>query len=256
MSDTPLKSKGLYETVQERSFGRGNLEARPLKLTTNPLKNALGSCLVECGDTHVLCAATIEERVDRWRKGSGLGWVTAEYSMLPASTARRTPRETRGQKGRTQEIQRLIGRSLRTAVNMKGLGGECTVTVDCDVLQADGGTRTASITGAWVALYLGMQEWVRRGRVKTNPVTGQVAAISLGIVDGRLLLDLDYPEDSHADVDMNVVMNADGEFVEIQGTGEQAPFSRSTLQQMLDCAATGVEGLLAAQREAVRGAEA
>lgn len=251
MSDTPLSSKGLYSTVAPRSERRADNGMRPLKLTTGCLKNALGSCYVEWGDTHVLCAATIEERVDPWRRKSGLGWVTAEYAMLPASAVHRTSRETKGQKGRTQEIQRLIGRSLRTVVDMKGLGGEYTVTVDCDVIQADGGTRTASVTGAWVALYEAMEAWKQAGRIKKNPVTGQVAAISVGVVDGRLLLDLDYPEDSHADVDMNVVMNAEGEFIEVQGTGERSPFSRAMLQDLLDTAENGITRILRIQREAL-----
>lgn len=251
MSDTPLSSKGLYSTAIARSGNRPEDSLRPLKLTPGCLKNALGSCYVEWGDTHVLCAATIEERVDPWRRNSRLGWVTAEYAMLPASALHRTPRETRGQKGRTQEIQRLIGRSLRTAIDMKGLGGEYTVTVDCDVIQADGGTRTASVTGAWVALYEAMEAWKQAGRIKKNPLIGQVAAVSVGVVDGRLLLDLDYPEDSHADVDMNVVMNAEGEFIEVQGTGERSPFSRAMLQDLLDTAEAGIAQILQVQRKAI-----
>ncbi|NTU89852.1 MAG: ribonuclease PH, partial [Actinobacteria bacterium] len=220
--------------VKKRSFDRENTQMRPVKVTRNYLKNTPGSCLIEFGDTRVLCAATIEERVGMWRKGSGMGWVTAEYSMLPASTASRTQRETHGPKGRSYEIQRLIGRSLRTAVNMKGLGGEVTITVDCDVIQADGGTRTASITGAWIALHDALETWKKAGKIKTNPLFDQVAAISVGVVDGELMLDLDYSEDSIAEVDMNLVMNGKGEFIEVQGTGEKTPFSRKRLDEMLD----------------------
>ncbi len=217
----------------------------------NVMKNASGSCLVKFGDTHVLCSATIEERVGAWRKGSGMGWLTAEYAMLPASTAKRTPRETKGRKGRSQEIERLIGRSLRNVCDMSAMGGEITMTIDCDVLQADGGTRTAAITGAWVAAHDAFEMWRAAGKVKTNPLFGQVAAVSVGLVGGRLLLDLDYREDSQAEIDMNVVMNAKGEFVEVQGTGEQVSFSRERLNEMLDMAQEGIEELLRLQREAL-----
>lgn len=242
--------KGLYTMVTARSFDRDNSQMRPVKVTRHYIKSAPGSCLIEFGDTRVICAATIEERVASWRKGSGMGWVTAEYAMLPASTAVRTPRETRGQKGRTQEIQRLIGRSLRTVVDMKGLG-EVTVTVDCDVIQADGGTRTASITGAWIALHDALETWKRAGKIKENPLFDQVAAISIGMVDGELMLDLDYSEDSIAEVDMNVVMNTKGEFIELQGTGEKTTFSRTRLNEMLDLAESGIEDLLALQAEMI-----
>ena len=208
--------------ARERRDGRAENEMRPVTLTRNVMKNALGSCLAEFGDTRVLCAATIEEDVPRWRKGAHAGWVTAEYAMLPASTSRRTKRETPARKGRSMEIERLIGRSLRTVVNLRALD-EITVTVDCDVIQADGGTRTASITGAWVALHDALLAWVQAGRIARLPLTGQVAAISMGMVDGRLLLDLDYPEDSQAEVDMNLVGTDDGRIVEIQGTGERTP---------------------------------
>ena len=170
----------------------------------------------------MLCAATIEEGVPGWRKGAKAGWVTAEYAMLPASTGKRCKREYTKRKGRSMEIERLIGRSLRTVVNMKALG-EYTVTVDCDVIQADGGTRTASITGAWVALHDALAMWVEAGKIERIPLTGQVAAISMGVVDGNTLLDLDYSEDSHAEVDMNLVATDTGEMIELQGTGEQAP---------------------------------
>lgn len=232
-----------------RISNRKDRELRPVTLERAVMKNAAGSCLVKCGDTHVLCSATIEERVGSWRKGSGKGWLTAEYAMLPASTAKRTPRETKGRKGRSQEIERLIGRSLRNVCDLSNMGGEVTMTIDCDVLQADGGTRTASITGAWVAAYDAFEAWKAAGKVKVNPLFGQVAAVSVGLVDGRLLLDLDYREDSSAEIDMNVVMNAKGEFVEVQGTGEQVPFSRARLNDMLDMAEEGIGRLLMLQRQ-------
>lgn len=232
-----------------RIGNRKDRELRPVTLERAVMKNAAGSCLVKCGDTHVLCSATIEERVGSWRKGSGEGWLTAEYAMLPASTAKRTPRETKGRKGRSQEIERLIGRSLRNVCDLSNMGGEATMTIDCDVLQADGGTRTASITGAWVAAYDAFEAWKAAGKVKVNPLFGQVAAVSVGLVDGRLLLDLDYREDSSAEIDMNVVMNAKGEFVEVQGTGEQVPFSRARLNDMLDMAEEGIGRLLMLQRQ-------
>lgn len=232
-----------------RIENRKDRELRPVTLERAVMKNAAGSCLVKCGDTHVLCSATIEERVGAWRKGSGKGWLTAEYAMLPASTAKRTPRETKGRKGRSQEIERLIGRSLRNVCDLSNMGGEVTMTIDCDVLQADGGTRTASITGAWVAAYDAFEAWKAAGKVKVNPLFGQVAAVSVGLVDGRLLLDLDYREDSSAEIDMNVVMNAKGEFVEVQGTGEQVPFSRARLNDMLDMAEEGIGRLLMLQRQ-------
>ena len=232
-----------------RIDNRKDRELRPVTLERAVMKNAAGSCLVKCGDTHVLCSATIEERVGAWRKGSGKGWLTAEYAMLPASTAKRTPRETKGRKGRSQEIERLIGRSLRNVCDLSNMGGEVTMTIDCDVLQADGGTRTASITGAWVAAYDAFEMWKASGKVKVNPLFGQVAAVSVGLVDGRLLLDLDYREDSSAEIDMNVVMNAKSEFVEVQGTGEQVPFSRARLNDMLDMAEEGIGQLLVLQRQ-------
>lgn len=232
-----------------RIDNRKDRAMRPVKLERNVIKNAHGSCLVHFGDTIVLCTATIEERVGAWRKGSGMGWLTAEYAMLPASGNKRTPRETKGRKGRSQEIERLIGRSLRNVCDMGAMGGEVTMTIDCDVIQADGGTRTASITGAWVAAYDAFEMWRTSGKVKANPLFGQVAAASVGMVDGRMLLDLDYREDSRAEIDMNVVMNERGEFVEVQGTGEQVPFSRARLNEMLDMAEEGIKGLLEAQRD-------
>lgn len=235
-----------------RADNRKDRALRPVTLERNVMKNAAGSCLVKFGDTHVLCSATIEERVGAWRKGSGMGWLTAEYAMLPASTARRTPRETKGRKGRSQEIERLIGRSLRNVCDMSAMGGEITMTIDCDVLQADGGTRTAAITGAWVAAHDAFEMWRMSGKIKANPLFGQVAAVSVGLVGGRLLLDLDYREDSQAEIDMNVVMNAKGEFVEVQGTGEQVSFSRDRLNEMLDMAEEGIGELLRLQREALQ----
>lgn len=234
---------------RERSFGRAVDQMRPIKLTNNVIKTAAGSCLSEFGDTRVLCCATIEEGVPKWRRAShGCGWVTAEYAMLPASTARRSKREYGARKGRSMEIERLIGRSLRSVVRMEKLG-EITVTIDCDVIQADGGTRTASITGAWVALHDALMGLVRDNKLNRLPLTGQVAAISAGIVDGRALLDLDYPEDSHADVDLNLVGTDAGGIVEIQGTGEHSTLSRTQLDELLDMGQAGIERLVAIQNE-------
>ena len=231
-----------------RAGGRAANELRPVTLAREVLKNALGSCLVTFGDTKVLCAATIEEGVPAWRRASHQGWVTAEYAMLPASTNRRTSRERSQRKGRSMEIERLIGRSLRTVVNMRALG-EFTVTVDCDVIQADGGTRTASITGAWVALHDALMTWVDAGKIARLPLTGQVAAVSMGVVDGAELLDLDYREDSHAEVDMNLVATDTGEIIEVQGTGEQMPFTRERLGRLLDLGDAGIAKLIALQNE-------
>ena len=232
----------------KRSYGRAEDEMRPVSLTRDVMKNALGSCMAEFGDTRVLCSATIEESVPAWCKSSRAGWVTAEYAMLPASTNTRTKREYHGRKGRSMEIERLVGRSLRAVVNLQALG-ECTVTVDCDVIQADGGTRTASVTGAWVALHDALSAWVDAGKISRIPVTGQVAAISFDMVDGRLLLDLDYPEDSHAEVDMNLVGTGDGRIVELQGTGERTSFDRRQLDCLLDMGQAGIGRLVALQDE-------
>lgn len=231
-----------------RSFGRAASEMRPVTLTPDVMKNADGSCLVEFGDTRVLCSATVEEGVPNWRKGSHAGWVTAEYAMLPASTNRRTPREHRGRKGRSMEIERLIGRSLR-AVTRLGRLGEITITLDCDVIQADGGTRTASITGAWVALHQALLGRVEAGRLPRLPLTGRVAAVSAGVVGGIALLDLDYPEDSRADVDLNLVGTASGDIVEVQGTGERACFDRAQLDALLDLGQEGVARLAELQAQ-------
>jgi ribonuclease PH len=236
--------------LMTRANSRGNDELRPVSFTRDCLKSPFGSCLVEFGDTRVLCAASIEEGVPSWLKGTGTGWVTAEYAMLPASGSKRSRRETNGQKGRTHEIQRLIGRSLRSVVNLNALG-EITVTLDCDVIQADGGTRTAAICGAWLALRDALAAWMNAGRLKANPVFGQVAAVSVGLVDGKVLLDLDYHEDSRAEIDMNLVMNEQGEFIEVQGTGERTTFDRARLDEMLDKGCKGLWELLAAQRAAL-----
>lgn len=231
-----------------RSFDRGVGELRPVTLERAVLKNADGSCLVSFGDTKVLCTATVEEGVPAWRKQSRQGWVTAEYAMLPASTNRRTPREQRGRKGRSMEIERLIGRSLRAVTALDKLG-EYTVTLDCDVIQADGGTRTASVTGAWVALHDALMAAVEAGKMARLALTDQVAAVSFGKVDGVCLLDLDYSEDSRADVDMNLVATGAGEMVELQGTGEHTSFSRAELNELLDMAESAIKQLLELQNE-------
>lgn len=234
-----------------RRDGRTPEELRPIEVTTSVSKNAFGSCLVKFGDTHVLCAATIEESVPPWRRNKGLGWVTAEYSMLPTAGSGRTRRERQGAKGRTLEIERLIGRSLRSVVDMSGLGGEVTVTIDCDVLQADGGTRTAAITGGYIALIEALRRWKVAGKIQAIPVHGQVGAISVGLVDGDVVLDMDYSEDVRAEVDMNVVMDDTGRFIEVQGTGEQIPFDRERLNAMLDLATSGIDRLIEIQRAAL-----
>ena len=231
-----------------RVDGRAAGQMRPVKLTREVMKHALGSCLVEFGDTRVLCAATIEEGLPAWRRASRQGWVTAEYAMLPAATNRRSPRERANRKGRSMEIERLIGRSLRTVTNLRALG-EYTVTVDCDVIQADGGTRTASITGAWVALHDALMAWVEAGKISRLPLTGQVAAVSMGVVDGSELLDLNYAEDSSAEVDMNLVATDTGEIIELQGTGERTPFDRARLGRLLDLGEVGIKQLVDLQNK-------
>ena len=229
-----------------RSFGRAANEMRPVTLTPGVMKNADGSCLAEFGDTRVLCSATVEESVPAWRKGAHAGWVTAEYAMLPASTNRRTPREYRGRKGRSMEIERLIGRSLRAVTRLDRLG-EITITLDCDVIQADGGTRCASITGGFVALWLACKKLMDEGVIETMPLTAQVAAVSVGIFEDEAVLDLNYAEDSHAIVDCNVVMTSAGEFIEVQGTGEGRPFSDSELKKLLGLGKRGCARLCRAQ---------
>jgi ribonuclease PH len=235
-----------------RPSGRQPDELRPVSLTPNFTRHAEGSVLACFGETRVLCTASVETRVPPWLKGRGSGWVTAEYGMLPRATHSRSPREAaRGkQSGRTLEIQRLIGRSLRAAVDLEALG-EKTVTIDCDVLQADGGTRTAAITGGYVALELAMRQLERSGDVRAAAIHGQVAAVSVGIVGGEPLLDLDYAEDAEAETDMNVVMNEAGGMIEVQGTAEGHAFQRAELDRMLDLAAAGIRELLAAQLAAL-----
>jgi ribonuclease PH len=227
-------------------------EMRPTRITTHYLMTAEGSALIEVGHTRVLCAASVEETVPQFLRGSGRGWVTAEYSMLPRATGTRTPREvTKGYpSGRTQEIQRLIGRSLRSVVDMAALGDR-TVIVDCDVLQADGGTRTASITGAYVALVLALKQIVRFGALKSLPVRDHVAATSVGIVKGVPVLDLCYDEDSGADVDMNLVMTGSGRFVELQATAEKTPFDDSQFGHLLEIGRRGIAELIAVQKQAL-----
>ena len=210
--------------------------------------DAEGSALIKTGNTHVICAATVEDRVPPWMRGKGTGWVTAEYSMLPRSTKERVRRERSKVGGRTQEIQRLIGRALRSVTDLSALG-ENSILIDCDVLRADGGTRTASITGGYVALHQALQGLVDSGVIDSVPLNDQIASISVGVVNGEPVLDLDYNEDSAANVDMNVVMTGSGEFVEIQGTGEEATFSRSQLDSMLELAESGIQKLLAEQRK-------
>ncbi len=236
----------------KRPSGRAADQLRTLKLEHNFTKHAEGSVLISCGDTRVLCTASVEDRVPPFLRNSGKGWVTAEYSMLPRSTHTRNRREASSgkQSGRTLEIQRLIGRSLRAAVDLEGLG-EHTITLDCDVLQADGGTRTASITGAFVALQLAINWMIRKQKIKTTPIHGQIAAISVGIYEGMPVLDLDYAEDSTAETDMNVVMNDAGHFIELQGTAEGHAFSRDELNQLLELASKGTSELMALQREAL-----
>ncbi len=229
-------------------------QLRPLRFTRGFTRHAEGSVLVEFGDTRVLCTASVESRVPPFLKGQGSGWITAEYGMLPRSTDRRTDREAaRGkQSGRTQEIQRLIGRSLRASADLRALG-ERSITLDCDVLQADGGTRTAAITGAWVALRDAIDGLIARGELATNPLQSQVAAVSVGIYKGVPVLDLDYAEDSTAETDMNLVMDGEGRFIEIQGTAEGTPFSRDEMDALLTLGATGIRQIQAAQRAALSG---
>ena len=236
-----------------RSDGRAWNEMRPVRLIPGFVEYPEGSVLVEFGGTRVLCNATVESSVPAWRQGSGAGWVTAEYALLPRSTQRRTRRETMGLRGRTQEIRRLIGRSQRMAVDLEMLG-ERTIIVDCDVLQADGGTRTASITGGYVALALAVEGLIAQELVPAGALVTPVAAISLGLVGGRLLLDLNYEEDSTATADFNLVMTGDGRLVEVQGTAEAAPFERAALDEVLDLAASAIKQLLAQQQQVLESA--
>ncbi|MFB3887376.1 MAG: ribonuclease PH [Thermodesulfobacteriota bacterium] len=234
----------------KRSDGRGPENLRSVRIVRNYMKHAEGSVLIEMGETKVICSASVEERVPPFLRNTGKGWITAEYSMLPRSTHTRTPRDSvtgRG-RGRVFEIQRLIGRSLRSVTDLKGFG-ERTIWIDCDVIQADGGTRTASITGSYVALVDAFRKMVRNGWIEKIPIRGSVAAISVGKVDGRALLDLNYEEDSQAEVDMNVVMTGDGKFVEIQGTGEEAVFTKREMDAMTRMARKGIRELTKIQEE-------
>ena len=237
-----------------RLDGRKPGQLRSLAITPSYVKTADGAVLIEMGDTRVMCTAKLEDRVPPFLRNSGKGWITAEYGMLPGSSHVRIARESSRGKigGRTHEIQRLIGRSLRAVSELKNLG-ERTVWIDCDVLQADGGTRTASITGAYVALVEAVQRWLRRGIIESDPVRDAVAAVSVGIVEGRVLLDLCYEEDSKADVDMNFVMTGSGKFVEVQGTAESIPFTRSQLERMTEVARQGIRELVNAQKKALAG---
>lgn len=235
-----------------RSFDRATDQLRPIKLTPSASRHAEGSCLVEFGHTKVLCTASVDEGVPHFLRNTGRGWVTAEYGMLPRSTNSRNPREAaKGkQSGRTQEIQRLIGRALRTSVDLAKLG-ERQIIIDCDVLEADGGTRTASITGGFVALALALQGLQKRGLLKQNPLIVPVAAISCGIVDGQARLDLDYEEDSRAEVDANIIMTADGQLVELQASGEESTFSEAQFAAMLALGKIGISQLVKAQQTAL-----
>ena len=235
-----------------RPSGRAADQLRPMKFTRNFTKHAEGSVLVECGDTKVICTATVVQGVPRFLKGKGQGWITAEYGMLPRSTHSRMDREAaRGkQGGRTVEIQRLIGRSLRAALDLKKLG-EYTITIDCDVIQADGGTRTASISGGFVALADAVKTLVESKKIKENPIVSQIAAISVGVYQGTPVLDLDYPEDSSAETDMNVIMNDKGGFIEIQGTAEGEAFSDEYMMGMLSVARKGISEIMEMQRAAL-----
>jgi ribonuclease PH len=235
-----------------RPSKRATDEMRSVKFTRHYTKHAEGSVLVEFGDTKVICTASIDDRTPPWLRGKKQGWVTAEYGMLPRSTHSRMGREAaRGkQSGRTQEIQRLIGRSLRAIVDMKALG-ERQIVIDCDVIQADGGTRTASISGAYIALVDAVQSLLDKGVLKKNPLTGQLASVSVGIFEGNAVLDLDYDEDSNAETDMNVVINGAGDFIEVQGTAEGHAFSRDEMNQMLDLAEKGIAEIIIEQNNAL-----
>ena len=235
-----------------RASQRKNNELRSIEIIRNYTKHAEGSVLIKCGDTHVICTASVEENVPSFLKGKNQGWVTAEYGMLPRSTSTRMARESaKGkQSGRTQEIQRLIGRSLRSIIDLKKLG-EVTIKIDCDVIQADGGTRTASITGAYVALYDAIQNIINKGVIKDSPIIDSIAAISLGVKDSDILLDLDYAEDSTCDTDMNIVMTGSGKFIEIQGTAEGEAFTRDELNNLIGMAEQGIKQLTVIQNSLI-----
>ncbi|MBD2844659.1 ribonuclease PH [Paenibacillus sp. IB182496] len=238
-----------------RTEGRLSNQLRPVKMTLDTNKYAEGSVWIEMGDTRVICTATVDERVPPFLKGQGKGWINAEYAMLPRATHSRNPRESvRGKlTGRTMEIQRLIGRALRSVVDLQALG-ERTIMIDCDVIQADGGTRTTSITGAFVAMALAVHKLSRNVKFARYPITDYLASVSVGVLQGDVLLDLNYEEDSKAKVDMNVVMTGSGKFVEVQGTGEDAPFSRAELGSLLEHAEGGIAALIEAQKEALGAA--
>ena len=240
--------------AKPRADGRKQNQLRTLKITPSYIKTADGSVLIEMGDTKVICTAKLEERVPPFLRNSGKGWITAEYGMLPGSSQQRIGRESSRGKvgGRTHEIQRLIGRSLRAIADLKLLG-ERTIWIDCDVIQADGGTRTASITGAYVAVAEAVKSWLDKGKLLQTPIKDAVAAVSIGIVEGRILLDLCYLEDSTADVDMNIVMTGSGKFIEVQGTAESAPFTKKQMERMAEIAEAGIKELLKAQKQAISG---
>lgn len=246
----------MADMIWNRDDGRDYESMRDIKITTNYTLHAEGSVLIEYGNTKVICTASVSDKVPPFLRGKGSGWITAEYSMLPRSTGTRNQREvSKGkQSGRTMEIQRLIGRALRTAINLEKLG-EKSIIIDCDVIQADGGTRTASITGGYIALSIAVKRMLKYGFLKEDPIEGNVAAISVGIVKGATILDLKYTEDSEAEVDMNVVMHKNGEFVEVQGTGENATFSRKELNNMLDIAEKGIKELFEIQNQAIEDTE-
>ncbi|GAA3408461.1 ribonuclease PH [Paenibacillus hodogayensis] len=235
-----------------RNDGRNYQQTRPVKITPNYMKHAEGSVLIEVGETKVICTASIEEKVPPFMKGQGRGWITAEYSMLPRATQVRNQREaTKGKLGgRTMEIQRLIGRALRSAISLEALG-ERTITLDCDVIQADGGTRTTSITGAFVALCFAVNKLLQNQKLSKSPITDYLASVSVGVVKGQVCLDLNYEEDSQAKVDMNVVMTGQGKFVEVQGTGEDSPFTREELDALLASAEIGIQSMIEKQKEAL-----
>ena len=236
----------------QRIDGRKNEQIRPVKIIRNYLKHAEGSVLIEMGDTRVICTASVDDKVPPFIKGTGKGWITSEYGMLPRSTEVRKPRESARGKidGRTMEIQRLIGRALRSIVNLEKLG-EITIYIDCDVIQADGGTRTASITGSFVALVDALYKLVQQEKLEEMPLNGYIAAVSVGIKDGEAILDLNYSEDSTCQVDMNMVMTDKGEFIEIQGTGEESPFNKAQLREMMELAEKGIQELIEIQKQSL-----
>ena len=238
----------MTENTFIRPDGRKYDELRPISITPNFVSYPEGSVLITWGETRVLCNLTVQEGVPNWLAGKGQGWITAEYALLPRSTHTRTPRETKGLRGRTQEIRRLIGRSLRKAVDLEKIG-ERTLLLDCDVIQADGGTRVASVTGGYLALALGLKPLIQSGEIPLDALSFHIAAVSVGMIQGQPILDLNYVEDSQADVDFNIVMTSESRIVEVQGTAEGNPFSRSDLDQMLTLAETGIHQIIALQKE-------